>query len=65
MLTSGFTAEYGRAGDGIVQLTTRSRNQSAPRRHVFNFKRDIFDAYPGPPIRMLPTAPTKEVGHIF
>ena len=44
MLTSGFTAEYGRAGGGIIQLTTKSGGNQLHGAAFFNFKRDIFDA---------------------
>jgi hypothetical protein len=46
LLTSAFTAEYGRAGGGIVQLTTKSGSNQPHGAAFFNFKRDIFDAVP-------------------
>ena len=44
MLTSGFTAEYGRAGGGIVQLTTKSGTNQPHGAMFFNFKRQFLDA---------------------
>ena len=46
LITSGFTAEYGRAGGGIVQLTTKSGTNQPHGAMFMNFKRDIFDAVP-------------------
>jgi hypothetical protein len=46
LLTSGYTAEYGRAGGGIVQITTKSGGNQPHGAAFFNFKRDIFDAVP-------------------